>query len=352
MARSRNIKPGFFTNEDLAELGFATRLLFAGLWTQADKSGRLEDRPKRLKMQIFPADDVDVDAMLQELHEARMVTRYAIGEVRYVCIPSWDKHQNPHHTEKASTIPGPNGVLTVKQPLDTKQYTSDLSSATEECGDAPVTAVLIPDSGFLIPDSLTLIPDALVPPVAIAPAPPKGDAPPPAAPLPDPPSPPPAPEPLPPKARSARKGKSDDTAEGFAWPDDFPPEVTAEFMAYRFEMAKKNREAPFTVGSMKGVIRTVRKCEEKGESVEAALYRCMERGWRTPYPLENSPGRGPLTSPRRMSQHEINTQRGAAFCEPLAPKLFGEKHERNKQDIEDVQFRDAVEPESDPYKGF
>ena len=33
MARSRNIKPGFFSNDELVELPFEARLLFIGLWT-------------------------------------------------------------------------------------------------------------------------------------------------------------------------------------------------------------------------------------------------------------------------------------------------------------------------------
>lgn len=139
MARSRNIKPGFFTNEDLVELDFATRLLFAGLWTQADRDGRLEDRPKKLKMAIFPADNVDVDAMLASLHSAKLIVRYEVNGVQYIRIPSWSKHQNPHHTEKASEIPEENGVLTVKAPV--------------ENGEVTVSAVLIPDSLFI--DSLS-----------------------------------------------------------------------------------------------------------------------------------------------------------------------------------------------------
>ena len=47
MARSRNIKPGFFSNEHLAELDFATRLLFIGMWTEADREGRRELRDGR-----------------------------------------------------------------------------------------------------------------------------------------------------------------------------------------------------------------------------------------------------------------------------------------------------------------
>ena len=49
MARIRTIKPEFFTDEDLGELSPAVRLLFIGMWTEADKAGRLKDKPKTLK---------------------------------------------------------------------------------------------------------------------------------------------------------------------------------------------------------------------------------------------------------------------------------------------------------------
>ena len=97
MARSRNIKPGFFVNEDLVELPFATRLLFAGLWTLADREGRLDDRPKRIKMAIFPADDVDVDASLDELATSGLIVRYAVDGNGYIQICNFAKNQNPHH---------------------------------------------------------------------------------------------------------------------------------------------------------------------------------------------------------------------------------------------------------------
>ncbi|MDI9733891.1 hypothetical protein QM259_16735 [Acinetobacter baumannii] len=52
MARSRNIKPSFFMNEDIIELPFEARLLFIGLWILADREGRLENRPKKIKMSV------------------------------------------------------------------------------------------------------------------------------------------------------------------------------------------------------------------------------------------------------------------------------------------------------------
>lgn len=118
MARARNIKPGFFTNEELVDLPFSTRLLFIGLWTIADRAGRLEDRPKRIKIAIFPADSIDVDAALNELQASGFLLRYEHGGGRYIQILAFAKHQNPHKDEKQSMIPAPceHGASTVQAP--------------------------------------------------------------------------------------------------------------------------------------------------------------------------------------------------------------------------------------------
>jgi hypothetical protein len=118
MARARNIKPGFFRNEMLAELSPLTRLLFAGLWTVADKAGRLEDRPKRIKADVLPYDDGDVDGMLSELADAGFILRYSIGESRYIQVLNFNKHQNPHIKEAESEIPAPeeHDTCTVQEP--------------------------------------------------------------------------------------------------------------------------------------------------------------------------------------------------------------------------------------------
>lgn len=73
-----------FRNADLVELPFEARLLFIGLWTIADRSGRMEDRPKQIKMELFPADSVDVDALLDELAAIGVVARYSHDGKRYL----------------------------------------------------------------------------------------------------------------------------------------------------------------------------------------------------------------------------------------------------------------------------
>lgn len=149
MPRARNIKPGFFKNEDLGTADPFVALLFVGLWTLADKAGILEDRPLRIRAELFPyREKFDVNRYLTVLHQLGFIHRYEVERVKYIQVVNFVKHQNPHHTEKASFLPtySDSCQLTVNQPLSTR--------------DAPADS-LIPDS--LIPDSL--ITDSPVPSV-------------------------------------------------------------------------------------------------------------------------------------------------------------------------------------------
>ena len=67
--RTRDIKPGFYFNEDLAECSCWARLIFPGLWMLADREGRLEYRPKRIKAQLLPYDGEDMAVLIGELEE-------------------------------------------------------------------------------------------------------------------------------------------------------------------------------------------------------------------------------------------------------------------------------------------
>ena len=109
MARARNIKPGFFKNEDLAECSLAARLCFAGLWTLADREGRLEDRPKRIKAELFAFDSFEVEPLIVELVAHGFLLRYRNSEGSFIQISKFSAHQTPHYSEKPSVIkaPGP-----------------------------------------------------------------------------------------------------------------------------------------------------------------------------------------------------------------------------------------------------
>lgn len=142
MARARNIKPGFFLNDILAGLSALHRLLFIGLWTIADRDGRVFDRPNQIKASVLPYDNCNPSRMLQDLHESGFILRYTSQGINCIQVINFSKHQNPHIKESKSTIPAPDLHQTEHQ------------TSTE-------VARLIPDSLNLMPDSGC--PDSLVP---------------------------------------------------------------------------------------------------------------------------------------------------------------------------------------------
>jgi hypothetical protein len=107
VSRLRTIKPGFFTNEELSECDPLARLLFAGLWTEADRDGRLEDRPRRLKALILPYDKCDADTLLGQLERRGFILRYEVAGEKYISIPRWYEHQKPHFKESSRGYPEP-----------------------------------------------------------------------------------------------------------------------------------------------------------------------------------------------------------------------------------------------------
>lgn len=145
MARARNIKPALFKNEILGVADPIYTLLFSGLWLLADREGRLEDRPLRIKAELFPyREGIDMPAMLRWLSDSGFIYRYSFGENRYIEIANFTKHQNPHKNEVASEIPSVSDGC-----LDTDK----IGTSTEEIKTAPADSLSL---DLLIPDSLSL----------------------------------------------------------------------------------------------------------------------------------------------------------------------------------------------------
>lgn len=158
MARARNIKPALFTNEILGVGHPLCTLLFQGLWLLADKEGRLEDRPLRIKAEIFPYREADVDSMLHWLAHKGFIVRYSANGKAYIEVVNFTKHQNPHKNEKDSEIPA----------ISEGCITSDFLGTRSEFIGTTRADSLSSDSDLLIPDSL--IPDTHTLPVAENPA--------------------------------------------------------------------------------------------------------------------------------------------------------------------------------------
>ena len=161
MARSRNIKPGFFHNEELGELDPLARLLFIGMWTIADFKGCIEFRPKKIKAQLLPYDDCNLEQFLINLERSRFIVIYSVLSQRYIKILNFEKHQNPHKNECAAGSDIPDYDKTANNINDIQKIEINPDQNGINHADSliphPDSLVLIPDSGFLIPDSNTKV---------------------------------------------------------------------------------------------------------------------------------------------------------------------------------------------------
>lgn len=90
MARMRYVKPEMWTDRKFVQLSAHARLLFIGMWNfSICEQGHIEDDPFELKMRIFPADNVDVNPLLDELIGQHLIIR----SDDHLTIRNLSKHQ-------------------------------------------------------------------------------------------------------------------------------------------------------------------------------------------------------------------------------------------------------------------
>ena len=147
VARSRNIKPGFFLNEYLGTCDPYETLLFEGLWCLADREGILENRPLKIKAQLFPyRENITTQVItgaLRNLSSNKFLGLYSVNAVDYIVIFNFQKHQNPHKNEKVCDFPNPPENIAIKQ--KSGNYVSPLV----------IDGTARADSLLRIPDSLS-----------------------------------------------------------------------------------------------------------------------------------------------------------------------------------------------------
>ena len=101
MARIRTIKPEFWTDEKIVQLPYQARLAFIGLWNFCDDEGRLMDEPDRIKMQVLPADDVNMEIGIDILVSSGLIERYENEESSVLVIKNFLEHQVISHPAKS-----------------------------------------------------------------------------------------------------------------------------------------------------------------------------------------------------------------------------------------------------------
>ena len=83
----------------------------------------MEDRPRRIKAEWLPYDECNIEQLLDALYESGFILRYQVDGERYIQIPKFTDHQNPHPKEKASVIPEPlaSNLITRQVPENPEQ---------------------------------------------------------------------------------------------------------------------------------------------------------------------------------------------------------------------------------------
>jgi hypothetical protein len=113
MARIRSLKPDFWLDRKLARrLSRDERLLYMGLWNQADEHARALGDPVVIKGAIFPYDDdLTVDAINQMLNRldtvGGVVQRYEADGDPFLYLPKLADHQRLEPAKSKSKHPEP-----------------------------------------------------------------------------------------------------------------------------------------------------------------------------------------------------------------------------------------------------
>jgi hypothetical protein len=105
MARIRSVHPGLWTDEAFVSVSITARLLAIGIWNECDDQGAFEWKPLQLKMRLLPADNADVESLLEELRSAGLLQPYTVGDRRYGAVRNFGKFQRPKKPNSVHPMP-------------------------------------------------------------------------------------------------------------------------------------------------------------------------------------------------------------------------------------------------------
>ena len=101
MPRKRQIDPEYSSEEEIASLSIPARYFYILSWCYMDDAnGVLPYSPAKLKGLIFPYDDIDVAAIIDELIKARRYLPFNHNNKKWLWCPTLLKHQVINHPSK------------------------------------------------------------------------------------------------------------------------------------------------------------------------------------------------------------------------------------------------------------
>jgi hypothetical protein len=100
------VHPSLFTDEAWVACSPFARLLYIGLWTDADDQGVFEWKPTQIKMRLFPGDDgIAMISLLSELAAAELIASFEHDGRKYGAIKTFQKFQRPKKPNALHPLP-------------------------------------------------------------------------------------------------------------------------------------------------------------------------------------------------------------------------------------------------------
>ena len=121
MARIRTIKPSFWSDQKVCQLGRDARLLCVGLISFADDEGRFLASPGAIIGYVFPNDAVTPKQVLtwrKEIADLGLIKLYRSSGFDYGHFPRWSSHQRISHPTPSTFPPPPVAKVSGANPDD------------------------------------------------------------------------------------------------------------------------------------------------------------------------------------------------------------------------------------------
>jgi len=82
------------------------------LFTACDREGRFKWKPRALKLDVLPYDQIDFSRVLDALLTHGFIVKYEYEGNEFGCIPTWSQHQVINNRESTSLLPSPEESTT------------------------------------------------------------------------------------------------------------------------------------------------------------------------------------------------------------------------------------------------
>src|SRR5262249_24374019 len=122
------------SSEQVADCSRDARLLFIGLWNFCDDQGVHPDSAKRLKMELFPNDDLSaavITQLLVELNQVGLVRRFEFSGEQYLHVTGWQKHQRVVRPHKRYPAPVQETAKTTPD-----NHSNSVEAVSEQCSNS------------------------------------------------------------------------------------------------------------------------------------------------------------------------------------------------------------------------